>query len=96
MVLGVKFALTPGKGTVILTLIPPHTATVYIDGKEYGRMDANNAYVMRDIPRYVKLIEKGKIDAPSVITKRYTLDESRQAVQDTADRTIITAVIEFT
>jgi len=52
-------------------------------------------HVMRDIPRYVKLIEKGKIDATSVITKKYTLDESRQAVQDTADRTIITGVIEF-
>jgi S-(hydroxymethyl)glutathione dehydrogenase / alcohol dehydrogenase len=53
-------------------------------------------HVMRDIPRYVKLIEKGTIDAKSVITKRYTLAESRQAVQDTADRTIITGVIEFT
>jgi len=52
-------------------------------------------HVMRDIPRYVKLIEKGKIDAQSVITKTYTLDQSRQAVQDTADRTIITGVIEF-
>jgi S-(hydroxymethyl)glutathione dehydrogenase/alcohol dehydrogenase len=53
-------------------------------------------HVMRDIPRYVKLIEKGIIDATSVITRRYTLDQSRQAVQDTADRTIITGVIEFT
>jgi len=53
-------------------------------------------HVMRDIPRYVKLIEKGKIDAQSVITRKYTLDQSRQAVQDTADRTIITGVIEFT
>ena len=52
-------------------------------------------HVMRDIPRYVKLIERGVIDAQSVITKRYTLDQSRQAVQDTADRTIITGVIEF-
>jgi len=52
-------------------------------------------HVMRDIPRYVKLIEKGTIDAPSLITKRYTLDQSREAVQDTADRTIITGVIEF-
>jgi S-(hydroxymethyl)glutathione dehydrogenase/alcohol dehydrogenase len=52
-------------------------------------------HVMRDIPRYVKLIERGVIDAPSVITRRYTLDQSRQAVQDTADRTIITGVIEF-
>ena len=53
-------------------------------------------HVMRDIPRYVKLIERGVIDATSVITKKYTLDEGRQAVQDTADRTIITGVIEFT
>jgi S-(hydroxymethyl)glutathione dehydrogenase/alcohol dehydrogenase len=53
-------------------------------------------HVMRDIPRYVKLIEKGIIDAQSVITRRYTLDQSRQAVQDTADRTIITGLTEFT
>src|SRR6266849_6795439 len=52
-------------------------------------------HAMRDIPRYVKLIEKGKIDATSMITKRYTLENSRQAVQDTADRTVITGVIEF-
>ena len=52
-------------------------------------------HVMRDIPRYVKLIEKGVLDAKSVITRRYTLDQSRQAIQDTADRTIITGVIEF-
>ncbi len=52
-------------------------------------------HVMRDIPRYVKLIEKGKIDATSVITKRYAFADSRQAIQDTADRTIITGVIEF-
>ena len=53
-------------------------------------------HVMRDLPRYVTLIEKGIIDAKSVITRRYRLDESRQAIQDTADRTIITGVIEFT
>jgi S-(hydroxymethyl)glutathione dehydrogenase/alcohol dehydrogenase len=53
-------------------------------------------HVLRDIPRYVKLIEKGSIDAKSMITKRYTLAESRQAVQDTADRTIMVGVIEFT
>jgi hypothetical protein len=39
---------------------------------------------------------RGLIDARSMITRRYTLSESRPAVQDTADRTIITGVIEFT
>jgi len=52
-------------------------------------------HVMRDIPRYVKLIEKGAIDARSMITKRYTLETSRQAVVDTAERTIVIGVIEF-
>ncbi len=52
-------------------------------------------HVMRDIPRYVKLAERGVIDTKSVITKRYTFEQSVQAIQDTADRTIITGVIEF-
>jgi hypothetical protein len=30
-----------------------------------------------------------------MITKTYTLAQAKQAIQDTADRTIITAVIEF-
>lgn len=52
-------------------------------------------HMMRDIPRFVKLIEKGRLDARSMITKTYSLDAARQAIQDTADRTIITGVIEF-
>ena len=51
VVLGVKYALLPGKGTLILTAIPPHAATIYIDGKEHGRLEANSAYVIRDLPR---------------------------------------------
>ena len=46
-------------------------------------------------PALREVDREGTIDATSVITKNYTFDESRQAVQDTADRTIITGVIEF-
>jgi S-(hydroxymethyl)glutathione dehydrogenase/alcohol dehydrogenase len=52
-------------------------------------------HIMRDIPRYVKLMEKGHLDAKSMITKTYGVSDMRQAVQDTADRTIITGVIQF-
>lgn len=52
-------------------------------------------HMMRDIPRFVRLIERGKLDAKSMITKRYKPEDMRQAVQDTADRTVITGVIEF-
>lgn len=52
-------------------------------------------HIMRDIPRFVRLIERGILDARSMITRTYTIDQARQSVQDTADRTIITGVIEF-
>jgi S-(hydroxymethyl)glutathione dehydrogenase/alcohol dehydrogenase len=52
-------------------------------------------HMMRDIPRFVKLIEKGRLDAKSMITKTYSVNEMRQAVQDCADRTVITAVVLF-
>ena len=52
-------------------------------------------HMMRDIPRCVKLMEKGKLDAKSMITKTYTVDRMRDAVQDVADRTVITAVVQF-
>lgn len=52
-------------------------------------------HMLRDIPRFVKLIETGRLDADSMITRTYGLGEARQAIQDTADRTIITGVIEL-
>jgi S-(hydroxymethyl)glutathione dehydrogenase/alcohol dehydrogenase len=53
-------------------------------------------HMMRDLPRMVTLMEKGRIDARSMITKTYTIDETRQALQDCADRTVITGVIRYT
>ena len=52
-------------------------------------------HMMRDIPRVVKLIEKGRVDAKSMITKTYGVSDMRQAVQDCADRTVIVAVVTF-
>src|SRR6188508_2392084 len=76
--------------------VPFPGASLALFGRTIHPGQQGGLHVMRDIPRYVKLIEKGKIDATSVITKKYTLDEGRQAIQDTGERTIITAVIEFT
>jgi S-(hydroxymethyl)glutathione dehydrogenase / alcohol dehydrogenase len=75
--------------------VPFPGASLALFGRTIHPGQQGGLHVMRDIPRYVKLIEKGKIDAKSVITKTYTLDQSVSAVQDTADRTIITGVIEF-
>jgi S-(hydroxymethyl)glutathione dehydrogenase/alcohol dehydrogenase len=75
--------------------VPFPGASLALLGRTIHPGQQGGLHVMRDIPRYVKLIEKGTLDARSMITRRYTLDQGRQAVQDTADRTIIIGVIEF-
>ena len=75
--------------------VPFPGASLALLGRTIHPGQQGGLHAMRDIPRYVKLIEKGTIDAKSMITRRYTIENGRQAVQDTADRTIITGVIEF-
>ena len=50
---------------------------------------------MRDLPRYVKLIERGLFDAKAIITGTYRIDQAKQAFQDVADRTTVGAVVVF-
>jgi len=75
--------------------VPFPGAALALLGRTIHPGQQGGLHVMRDIPRYVKLIENGKLNAKSMITKTYRFEDSRQAVQDTADRTIITGVIEF-
>ena len=51
--------------------------------------------MLRDLPRYVRLIERGLFDAKSMVTATYPLDRVKEAVQAVADRTTIGAVITF-
>jgi S-(hydroxymethyl)glutathione dehydrogenase/alcohol dehydrogenase len=52
-------------------------------------------HMMRDLPRYVKLIEKGRLDAQSMITKTYSLEDIRRAIQDVAERSVMVAAVTF-
>jgi S-(hydroxymethyl)glutathione dehydrogenase/alcohol dehydrogenase len=52
-------------------------------------------HVMRDLPRFVKLMEKGLLDGRSMITRTYKIEETRQAIQDCADRTVMIGVVLY-
>ncbi len=52
--------------------------------------------MLRDLPRYVRLMEKGDIDMKPLVTATYPLERTREAVQACADRTTVSAVITFT
>jgi S-(hydroxymethyl)glutathione dehydrogenase / alcohol dehydrogenase len=65
-------------------------------GRTFHSGQQGGLNMMRDMPRYVSLIEKGLIDVKSVVTAVYPLDRTREALQAVADRTTVAAVISFT
>jgi S-(hydroxymethyl)glutathione dehydrogenase/alcohol dehydrogenase len=48
---------------------------------------------MRDMPRYVRLIESGKFDAKSMVTGKYPLEKTLEAYREVIDRTTFMAMI---
>ena len=66
---------------------------VYPDKMEKNLRITQGLFFSEDV--LLKLIEKGRLDANSMITRTYGLADARQAIQDTADRTIVTGVIEL-
>lgn len=52
-------------------------------------------HMMRDLPRFVKLIERGQLDLKSLVTSTWQLDQIKSAFQVLSDRTEIYPVVLF-
>ena len=52
--------------------------------------------MMRDLPRIVRMVERGQIDLKSLVTSSWRLDQVRQALQVLSDRTEMCPVVVFT
>ena len=66
-----------------------------IGGKTTHAGQQGGLHMMRDLPRFVELIEKGKFDAESLVGRTYPLEQAREAFQAVADRTVVSAVVVF-
>jgi S-(hydroxymethyl)glutathione dehydrogenase/alcohol dehydrogenase len=64
-------------------------------GRTFHAGQQGGLQMLRDLPRYVKLIEKGALDTKSMVTATYPLDRAMEAVQAVADRTQVGAVVTF-
>jgi len=64
-------------------------------GRTFHAGQQGGLNMMRDLPRFVRLIERGLLDVKSVVTATYALDRTREAVQAVADRTTLGAVVMF-
>jgi len=51
--------------------------------------------MMRDLPRFVRLVEDGRFDLGAMVTSTWSLDQTRQAFQVLSDRTELAPVVVF-
>jgi S-(hydroxymethyl)glutathione dehydrogenase / alcohol dehydrogenase len=64
-------------------------------GRTFHSGQQGGLNMLRDLPRYVKLIEKGTLDVKSTVTATYPLARVMEAVGAVADRTTLGAVVTF-
>ena len=67
---------------------------VAIRGKRLVSCQMGQTHVMRDVPRYVEMLEDGRLDAGPIITGIHPLDEINEANEVAAGRNALTGVIE--
>ena len=64
-------------------------------GKTHVPGNYAGVQALRDLPRFVRLIEKGVFDAKSMVGRVFGVDKMREAAEVAADRSAITAIIQF-
>jgi Zn-dependent alcohol dehydrogenase len=64
-------------------------------GKTHVPGNYAGVQALRDLPKFVRLIEQGQFDAKSMVGRVFGPDKMKEALQVAADRSAITSVIEF-
>jgi S-(hydroxymethyl)glutathione dehydrogenase / alcohol dehydrogenase len=87
----------PG-GHIVTTSLPRGNLTLpavlfTIGGRTHHAGQAGGANPMRDIPRFVELLDKGQYNAKALATTIVPLDRMREAYDDVVYRTTVTAIM---
>jgi S-(hydroxymethyl)glutathione dehydrogenase/alcohol dehydrogenase len=87
----------PG-GHIVTTSLPRGTVTLpavlfSIGGRTHHAGQAGGANPMRDIPRFVEMLDKGQFDARTLATTVVGLEDMIGAYEEAAYRTTITAIM---
>src|SRR5271169_855367 len=87
----------PG-GHIITTSLPTGNITLpavlfSIGGRTHHAGQAGGANPMRDIPRFVEMLDSGQYDAKSLATTVVPIERVLEAYQEVVDRTTVTAIM---
>jgi S-(hydroxymethyl)glutathione dehydrogenase / alcohol dehydrogenase len=94
------FAMTRRAGTAVVTGVSSQSASitlpqteVAIRGKKLVSCQMGQTHVMRDVPRYVEMLEDGRLDATPIITGVFPLAQINDCNEIAAARNALTGVI---
>jgi S-(hydroxymethyl)glutathione dehydrogenase/alcohol dehydrogenase len=92
------YEMTAPGGHIVTTSLPRGTLTLpavmfTIGGRTHHAGQAGGASPMRDIPRFVQLLDKGQYDARSLATRVVSLERMLEAYEEVLYRTTVTAIM---
>jgi Zn-dependent alcohol dehydrogenase len=96
------FGLARNGGIVVPTsvAVPIMTSTVTLPaapyalfGKQIRSSQSGGGFLRRDIPRFARMIESGRLNAEAMVSRVFALDEVADAFQAARDRQVMTGVL---
>jgi S-(hydroxymethyl)glutathione dehydrogenase / alcohol dehydrogenase len=92
------YEMTAPGGHIVTTSLPRGNITLSgvlfsIGGRTHHAGQAGGSQPMRDIPRYVEMLDKGQFNAKALATTVVTLDGLLDAYEQVAYRTTVTAIM---
>lgn len=92
------YEMTAPGGHIVTTSLPRGTLSLpavlfTIGGRTHHAGQAGGCNPMRDIPRFVELLDKGQFNARALATSVVPLEKMLDAYQDVAYRTTVTAIM---
>lgn len=94
------FAMTRMAGVFVPTGVESLEATVTfpavdfaLSGREIRSSQTGGSHILRDIPRFARMMETIPLDAASIVTRTWRLDEINEAVAASREREVLTGVV---
>ena len=92
------YEMTAPGGHIVTTSLPRGTLTLpavmfTIGGRTHHAGQAGGANPMRDIPRFVQLLDSGQFDAATLATRVVPLEQMLEAYEEVLYRTTVTAIM---
>jgi S-(hydroxymethyl)glutathione dehydrogenase/alcohol dehydrogenase len=92
------YEMTSAGGHIVTTSLPRGTISLpaaffTIGGRTHHAGQAGGCNPMRDIPRFVELLDKGQYNARALATTVVPIERMREAYEEVAYRTTVTAIM---